>query len=84
MPMKFGIAADYATNLEKWVPNAMFKPFLSLKYQMKSDAIRIFPWEYTRGYVGTYLDISFGAEYAQDIFKGIQPDRASFRYHMAA
>jgi hypothetical protein len=69
MPMKFGIAADYATNLEKWVPNAMFKPFFSLKYQMKSDAIRIFPWEYTRGYVGTYLDISFGAEYAQDITK---------------
>jgi hypothetical protein len=65
-PMKFGIAADYATNLEKWVPNAMFKPFFSLKYQMKSDAMRIFPWEYVNGYVGSYLDINFGAEYAQD------------------
>jgi hypothetical protein len=65
MPMNFGIASEYAYDLDNL--NAMVKGFLSLKYQMEADAITIFPWEYTRGYVGTYLDLSFGLEYAQDI-----------------
>ena len=64
MPMKFGIHSDYAYDLGDL--NAMVSGFLSVKYQMEADAITIFPWEYTRGYVGTYLDLSFGAEYAQD------------------
>ncbi len=66
LPMFFGAAGDYAYDLEKWIPNAVARGFMSIKYQLATEAVRVFPWEYTKGYQGSYLDLSFGVEYAQD------------------
>lgn len=65
MPMRFGLASQYAYDLDNL--NSMVKGFLSLKYQMEAESWRVFPWEYTgRGYKGSYLDLTYGMEYAQD------------------
>jgi hypothetical protein len=68
-PLAFGAYGQYAYDSENYVKNSMLKLFMGVKYQMSGDALRIFPWEYTiaHPYVGTYMDISMGLEYAQDI-----------------
>jgi len=66
LPMFFGASGDYAYELDNWVSNATARGFMSIKYQLAAEAIEIFPWEYTMGYQGNYLDLTFGVEYAQD------------------
>ena len=67
MPMAVGAAGDYSYELDNWISDATIKGFMTVKYQMADEAIRLFPWEYTAGYMGKYLDFSFGFEYAQDL-----------------
>jgi hypothetical protein len=66
-PLALGAYGQFAYDSGNYVKNSMLKLFTEVKYQMSDEAVKFYPWEYTMGYTGTYLDFSLGLDYAQDI-----------------
>ncbi len=67
LPVVFGLHAGYSYDADQHIPNSMISGFMAIKYQMQDQAVKVFPYEYTRGFQGTYIDFSVGANFAMDI-----------------
>lgn len=73
-PLAVGACGQYVYDSGNYLPNSMLKAFMSLKYQMADEAIRMLPMTPSLTspvYIGKSFDINYGFEIAADFTEQI-------------